>query len=98
MSSYIKGRRLEYKVRDIFRTKGYVVIRAAQSKPVDLICIKDGRVLLIECKTRQSALSKDRKEELLQLAKVSGALLLLASKKKHKIELTDLETNEPFYI
>jgi len=98
MSRYIKGRRLEYKVRDMLRTKGYVVIRAVQSKPIDLICIKDGRVLLIECKTQQSALSKDRKAELLKLAKISGALLLLASRKKHKIELTDLETNEPFPI
>ena len=98
MSRYVKGRRLEYKVRDIFRSKGYVVIRAAQSKPIDLICLKDGKVLLVECKIRQSSLSKSRKSELLKLAEASGGLLLLASRKKRGIELTDLETNQPFTI
>jgi Holliday junction resolvase len=47
--SYRKGRRLEYVVRDMFRRRGWFVVRAAASKPVDLVCLKDGEVVLVEC-------------------------------------------------
>src|SRR2546427_11270945 len=67
MSNYETGRRLEYRIRDIFRREGYLVIRAAQSKPIDLVCMRDGRSFLIECKTDRSFLGKDRKKELLGL-------------------------------
>jgi Holliday junction resolvase len=48
--SYRRGRRLEYVVRDMFRRKGWFVVRAAVSKPVDLVCLKDGEIILVECK------------------------------------------------
>jgi Holliday junction resolvase len=48
--SYRKGRRLEYVVRDMFRRRGWFVVRAAASKPVDLVCIKNGEIALVECK------------------------------------------------
>jgi Holliday junction resolvase len=48
--SYRKGRRLEYVVRDMFRRRGWFVVRAAASKPVDLVCLKNGEVVLVECK------------------------------------------------
>jgi len=96
MSRYAKGRRLEYKVRDLFRSRGYVVIRAAQSKPIDLICLKGGRILLVECKSGKSTLSKSRRTELLKLAEASGASLVLASTKKRKIELVEVKTGSPF--
>jgi hypothetical protein len=38
--SYRKGRRLEYVVRDMFRRRGWFVVRAAASKPVDLVCLR----------------------------------------------------------
>ena len=47
--SYRKGRRLEYVVRDMFRRRGWFVVRAAASKPVDLVCLKDGETVLVEC-------------------------------------------------
>jgi len=98
MSRYAKGRRFEYRVRDAFIRKGYVVIRAAQSKPIDLVCLKDGRILLVECKTERSPLSKGRKVELLKLARASGALLILAYRRKRILELTDVETSSPFTL
>ena len=98
MSRYVKGRRLEYRVRDLFQNKEYVVVRAAQSKPVDLVCLKNGRALLVECKTEKSLLSKARKEELLNLAKTAGASLILARRKGRKIEMVELETGEPLII
>lgn len=41
---------MEYVVRDMFRRKGWFVVRAAASKPVDLVCLKDGEIILVECK------------------------------------------------
>jgi Holliday junction resolvase len=49
LMSYRKGRRLEYVVRDMFRRRGWFVVRAAASKPVDLVCLKDGETVLVEC-------------------------------------------------
>ena len=92
----MKGRRFEYRVRDLFKRKGYIVIRAAQSKPIDLICLKNGKTILVECKTDKSKLTKGSKLELLRLAQVSGASLILAYRKKHKIELIDLKNDSPF--
>jgi Holliday junction resolvase len=98
MNSYAKGRRLEYKVRDLFKNKGYIVIRAAQSKPIDLVCLKDGKILLVECKTEKATLSKSRRLELLKLAEASGASLVLAYLKKQKVELIDLKTGIPLTL
>ena len=95
MSSYAKGRRLEYLVRDLFQEKGYLVIRAARSKPIDLVCIRNGKVILVECKTKRSNLTKDGKKELLRLAKASGASLILAFKNKRNIEFIDLKNDSP---
>jgi Holliday junction resolvase len=50
LMSYRKGRRLEYVVRDMFRRRGWFVVRAAASKPVDLVCLKGGEIVLVECK------------------------------------------------
>jgi len=50
-SNFSKGRGLEYVVRDRLRAEGFVVFRYAGSRPVDLIAIREGRILLVECKT-----------------------------------------------
>jgi len=89
--SYAKGRRFEWKVRDYLKARGYVVIRAAASKPVDLVALRPGEILLVECKYN-SPLTKARKRELLELARASGAKVVIASKRKNekKIHLTPL--------
>jgi len=91
MTNYVVGRRLEYRIRNLFRKHGYLVIRAASSKPIDLVCIKDGKTVLIECKTGSSWLGKVRKEELLGLSKQAGAPILLARRRgKRNVEYTFL--------
>jgi len=50
MTSYEKGRKFEYEVKQLFERHGWFCIRSAGSKKIDLVCIKNGRVLLIECK------------------------------------------------
>ena len=92
MSNYEIGRRLEYRIRDLFRRNGYFVIRAAQSKPIDLVCLRNGRSILVECKAGRSFLGKERKRELLDLAKQAGASIILARRRRRIVELTDLES------
>ena len=95
MSNYEVGRRLEYRVRDIFRKRGYLVIRAAQSKPIDLVCMKDGQSMLIECKAGRSFLGAERKRELLSLSEQAGAVMVLARRRRRKVELTRLSDGQP---
>lgn len=50
--NYIRGRNFEYKCKKLLESQGYLVFRSAGSKGVaDLICIKDGLPLLVQCKT-----------------------------------------------
>ena len=90
MSNYEAGRRLEYRIRDLFRKQGFLVIRAAQSKPIDLVCIRDGKTALIECKAGRSYMGPERKKELLELSQQAGAPIILARRRKRMIELTNL--------
>ena len=92
MSNYEVGRRLEYRIRDLFRRNGYFVVRAAQSKPIDLVCLRNGRSVLVECKAGRSFLGRERKRELLELAKQAGASIVLARRRRRAVELTDLES------
>jgi len=90
LSNYEAGRRLEYRVRDMFRKQGYLVIRAAQSKPIDLVALRNGRTLLVECKAGGSYLGQDRKRELLSLAALTGATIVIATRRKRQGERTTL--------
>ncbi len=83
---------MEYRIRDLFRRNGYFVVRAAQSKPIDLVCLRNGRSVLVECKAGSSFLGKERKRELLDLARQTGAAVVLARRRRRIIELTDLES------
>lgn len=90
----MKGRRFEYRVRDFFRKNGFVVIRAAQSKPVDLVCLRRGQVIFVECKTNKSWLGTARRRQLLNLAEAAETLPLLALRKKRKLGFRDLRMGE----
>ena len=90
MSNYEAGRRLEYRVRDLFRRNGFFVVRAAQSKPIDLVCLRNGKPVLVECKAGSSFLGEQRKRELVALAQLTGAAVVLARRRHRKVELTNL--------
>ena len=82
-------------MRDIFRRNGFFVVRAAQSKPIDLVCLRSGRSVLVECKAGSSFLGKDRRRELLDLAHQAGAAVVLARRRRRNVELTNLEDGRP---
>ena len=91
--SYSRGRRFEWIVRSMFGSRGWVTVRAARSKPVDLIALKDGRILLIECKYNAS-MSRERRDYLMELARKAGARPLLATRRKHEkgVRLIDVSS------
>jgi len=77
LSRYSRGRRIEYLVRDILLKAGWYVWRLAASKPFDLIAIRNGEILIIECK-KGSVLTKIERTKLLEIAKNGGATPILA--------------------
>jgi Holliday junction resolvase len=82
----------------MFKDKGFIVIRAARSAPVDLVCLKNGDSLLIECKANKSEFGEKNREELLKMAKNAGAKAILAYRDKSKIFLIDVWKNSRFFL
>ena len=79
-SMYRLGRQVEYRARDILRNMGYFVLRSPASKsPIDLVAIKPGVVLMIQCK-RSGSLQPKPWNELLALAESCGAVPILAER------------------
>lgn len=77
-SFYRIGRAVEYRVRDQLREHGYFVLRSPGSRsPMDLIAIRVGVVLMIQCK-RGGVLGPKSWNELFDLAESTGAFPILA--------------------
>lgn len=76
---YRHGRQFEYRVRDYLKSLGYVALRSPGSKtPIDLVAIKPGVVLFIQCK-RNGALLPKEWNDLFDLAASTASIPLLAS-------------------
>lgn len=74
---YKMGRSFERRVRLQLLAAGYFVVRSAGSKTkVDLTAIKDGEILLIQCK-RSGALPPDEWNGLLDVAAQTGGIPVL---------------------
>ena len=93
--SYIKGRRLEYQVRDLLRKTGDFVVRQAKSSFPDLIVIRKctGKKFAVECKWN-GYLTQDEKIKLFELWVKYDLHPILAYKKKGKIKFKDILFNE----
>jgi len=84
-SNVSRGRSLEYVVRDRLRAEGFVVFRCAGSRPVDLIAIKEGRILLVECKTGlRPQVPPSQLSHSLEISKRVGGTLVLAVRRRHQ--------------
>jgi Holliday junction resolvase len=85
---YRSGRRFEYEVRDYFERRGWLVVRAARSKPVDLVCIRGGKAVLVECKYGKGRLTRSDRKALERVSKRYGVEVLVAVKKRRgRLEL-----------
>lgn len=77
-SNYHRGRDLEHRVRAHLRDQGYEVLRTAGSKSkVDLVALKPGQLLFVQCK-RSGALPPAEWNALWDLARMAGAVPVLA--------------------
>jgi len=84
-SRYEKGRLLEYAVKRKLKAVGYTVFRCAGSKPCDLMALKPGESLLVECKTgRNPYVSQEALNRLKMLSQEIGATPVLAVRKAHR--------------
>jgi Holliday junction resolvase len=91
--SYRKGRRLEYVVRDMFRRRGWFVVRAAASKPVDLVCLKGGDIVFVECKYGVRGVRWAELAPLLDAAEKADARPVLAiAEKRGRVKIIDVES------
>jgi len=59
-SEYHRGYRFERQVRDLLRKEGFMVVRGAASKPVDLVAFKDGLVCVVECKASPANYTQEK--------------------------------------
>jgi Holliday junction resolvase len=90
--SYRSGRRLEYVVRDMFRRRGWFVVRPAASKPVDIVCLKGSDIVLVECKYGVKGVRWAELASLLEAAEKADARPVLAiAEKRGRIKMIDLE-------
>lgn len=75
---YRYGRQFEYRVRDQLREFGFFCLRSPRSlSPLDLVAIKPGAVLFVQCK-RNGELGVNGWNALLDLSRSVGAIPLLA--------------------
>lgn len=81
VNHYRRGADFERTVRDDLQGHGYEVIRSAGSKTkVDLVAIKSGELLLIQCKLPSSDLPTSEWNRLRELARMCGARPIVALK------------------
>jgi Holliday junction resolvase len=74
------GRRFEYRVRDHLRADGYWVMRSPASKsPVDLVAIKPGQVLFVQCKVN-GRIGPAEWNTLMDAAETAGAIPVMAER------------------
>ncbi|MEM5797812.1 MAG: hypothetical protein QXP39_02920 [Candidatus Aenigmatarchaeota archaeon] len=106
MKTYAKGVRWEREILHYLNHLGFSVIRSASSGsrlyPLDVLAIKSGFILAIECKYSDKMIfKKNNVQGLVEWAKRAGAIPLLAWKKNGKWLFTpakDWLTGNEFWI
>jgi len=95
----VKGIEFERKVKSHLKSKGYEAFRVAASLgPVDVIAIRRGEILLVECTTDPRKI-KEKKEKLMVLRQILGddtkVRVALASQWKGRIILREIRAEPP---
>jgi Holliday junction resolvase len=89
-----KGIRFERRVKSFLEDHGWFCIRAAGSKPIDLVAWKDDIIWLVECKTGRASSAKEKEKiyNTLQLAteQLQNAVPVVARNVKRRIVLRSL--------
>jgi Holliday junction resolvase len=91
MTQYAKGARFERRVQKYLEERGWFTIRSAGShKVADLVCLRGGGVLLIQCKLN-GRISPAEREQLLNLARENKCQAVFAYRDGRKLVIQSLE-------
>lgn len=94
MSEYRKGYRFERSVKKYLEARGYFVVRAAGSKPIDLVVFSRDQCFILECKTNKKNIRKKDIEFLRKLHQTISIRPVLAYRNKNKIIFIDVIADE----
>jgi len=89
---YARGRRFEYRTRDYLRKLGWFVIRQSKSSFPDLVALRDGSILLVECKVDGYIPSSERRHIVRLARKQVRGRAILAFRRGQKLLLAELST------
>ena len=91
MSNYDIGRKFEGRVKRHYESEGWFVIRSAGSHSlIDLVALRSGEVVLIQCKT-DGVLSPLEREQLRTLASVSLCQVVMISREGRRMVSEDIK-------
>ena len=91
MTNYTRGRQFEYRTKKKLEAEGWVVFRSAGShSPADLIALRTGEVMLVQCKGYEGKVAHVEREKLLLLANELGVRAVLAQKQGRKLVMEEL--------
>ena len=86
---YRRGYTFERRVRAHLEKDGWFVVRQGKSAFPDLICLKKGKVMLVECKV-DGYLRPEERRKLSETSTKTGAESVIASREGKKIILRNL--------
>lgn len=92
---FARGRRFEYRTRDLLRKSGWYVVRQARSAFPDLIALKEGNILLVECKV-DGRLSKTERTDINRLRKLVRGVPVLAFRGNGRVILNQISRSHKF--
>ena len=91
MTNYQRGYRFEVRVRKHLEAQGWRVFRSAGSRgPADLLALRLGEVMLIQCKANNGYLTPAERQKLVALANELGVIPVIVGKRGRKLELSIL--------
>jgi Holliday junction resolvase len=79
-SPYLKGVRFEYRVQRWLRHRGWFVVRQPRSAFPDLVALRKGKLVLVECRVGGSLSRKERRHLVSLARKELGGEALLAQR------------------
>ena len=81
MTNYANGATFERRIAELLRAAGFEVIRSAGShSPADLVALKPGLVVLVQCKGGRAGLPLPEHNRLWAVASVLGAVPVLVTR------------------
>ena len=92
--SYRRGRGFEYRVRNRLARYGFFSVRASSSKgtpkgqmPIDIVAVKDGKTVLVECKMNKRSVSRRLIDDLIILGRKYGVETVVVYSDNHRMHV-----------